>query len=161
MKSGEEAVAGRGVPRHDDVAALLAAEDEPASSHRLEHVAVADTGLNDGDLSSLHRLLEAEVCHDGRDHSAIDQGTGRIHRAGKDGQNVVTVDKVAIGINSKAAVCITVVRDTSVGAIRNHGRDEIIHVSAAAPVIDVQAIRRGMNGDDGGARRGVDLLCEV
>ena len=38
---GEQPVPGRRVPTEDHVAALLAAEDEPAALHRFEHVAVA------------------------------------------------------------------------------------------------------------------------
>ena len=42
---------------------LLAAEREAAVAHRLEHVAVADGGLVDGDAGAPHRLDEAEVAH--------------------------------------------------------------------------------------------------
>ena len=47
VQAGEQAVAGRRVLAHDDVAGLLAAEREAALVHRLEHVAVADAGLHD------------------------------------------------------------------------------------------------------------------
>ena len=49
VQGGQDPVAGRGVVGHDDVAALLAAEHVAAGAHRLEHVAVTDSGLDDGD----------------------------------------------------------------------------------------------------------------
>ena len=56
--------------RHDDVAALLAAEDEAARAHRLEHVAITDAGLDDGDARLPHGELEAEVRHH-RGHDGV------------------------------------------------------------------------------------------
>ena len=44
---------------------------EAAGLHRLEHVAVADGGLDDGDALAVHRDPEAEVGHHGRDRGVV------------------------------------------------------------------------------------------
>ena len=49
LQAGEDAVAGGGQVAEDDVARLLAAERPAAPLQRLEHVAVADVGLDQGD----------------------------------------------------------------------------------------------------------------
>ena len=49
VQPGEHAVAGGRVRRHDDVPALLAAEREPAGAQLLQHVPVADRGLDQPD----------------------------------------------------------------------------------------------------------------
>ena len=71
MQAGEDAVAGRAVVEHDDVAGLLAAERVPARAHLLEHVAVADRGLAHLDALALHRLEQAEVAHDRGDEGVV------------------------------------------------------------------------------------------
>ena len=53
--AGEDAVAGGGVVGEDHVARLLAAEREVALLERVEHVAVADRGLDHGDAVGLER----------------------------------------------------------------------------------------------------------
>ena len=61
LQRGDEAVAGRVVLEEDDVARLLAAEHRARRLQLLEHVAVADLGLDDVDAALAHRDLEAEV----------------------------------------------------------------------------------------------------
>ena len=46
LQRRQHAVAGGRVRRHDDVPGLLAAERVPAGAHRLEHVPVADRGVD-------------------------------------------------------------------------------------------------------------------
>ena len=66
LQRGDEAVAGRRIVRHDDVAGLLAAEIDAALAHVLEHVAVADRRARERKTEALQVALEAEIRHHGR-----------------------------------------------------------------------------------------------
>ena len=71
--AGEQPVAGRREVAEDHVAALLAAERVAARVERLEHVAVADGGLDDVDPGRLHRQAEPEVRHHRDDDGVVAQ----------------------------------------------------------------------------------------
>src|SRR6202008_1379498 len=59
LERGDDAVAGRRVLQHDDVAALLATEAGPAHLHPLEDVLVADRGPDHLAAGRLHDRLQA------------------------------------------------------------------------------------------------------
>jgi len=70
---------------------------------------------------------------------------------------VIAVDHVAVAIDGQAAVGITIVRDACISAVLLHRGDEILEMRATAVLVDVVAIGRVMNRDDGGACARVEL----
>ena len=88
--------------------------------HLLEHVAVADLGLDHRDATLAHRHLEAEVRHHGRDDGVRREATvlGHPHRA--DRHDLVAVDLVAVLVDGQHAVGIAVVGDAEVETLLRH-----------------------------------------
>ena len=81
VDAGEQPVAGGGEVALDDVARLLAAERAAAGLHRLEHVAVADGGVDDGHAVRGHRQAEPEVGHHRDDDGVVRQRAPRSRRS--------------------------------------------------------------------------------
>ena len=137
--------------------ALLAAEHVAVGLHLLEHVAIADAGLDDGDLCLAHRDLESEIGHH-RCHDRVVRELARVtHALGEDREDVIAVDHVAEAIDREAAIGIAVVRDARIGAVLLDRRDEILEMRASAVLVDVVAIGRVMDRDHRGAGARVEL----
>ncbi len=66
---------------------------------------------------------------------------------------MVAVDDLAVGVHGQASVGVAVVGDAGIGTVLAHGRDEVLHVRAAAAVVDVEAVRGGVDRDDRRAGR--------
>ena len=92
---GEQPVAGRGVGEEDQVPALLPAEAEAVGAQGLQHVAVADGGGLHRDPGVTHRVVEAEVAHDGGDHGVVLELPALVQRQRADGEDRVAVDDLA------------------------------------------------------------------
>ena len=134
------------------MAALLAAEGVALRPHLLEDVAIADGSRHDVDAVVLHRDAEAEVGHHCRDHGVARERASVAHAQGEDGQDLVAVDDIAFRVDREATIRVTIMRDADVGSMLDNGRDEVVQVSAAAALIDVEAVRRRMDGHHARAR---------
>ncbi len=153
MQACEDSVTRGGVLAHDDVTGLLAAERVAALVHVLEHVAVSDSGLSDGDPVLAHRDMQTEVAHHRRDEGVVGEVTALLHGHREDGHDLVTVDVVSLGIHREAPVGVAVVSDADVGAQTHDGLGEVVEVGRADTVVDVPAV--GVCPDDGHLGAGV------
>ena len=95
----------------DDVAGLLAAEDVATGAHRLEHVAVADGGLDVGDRRARASRCETRVGHHRGDDGVVAQRAATAHGEREHGQDLVAVDELAVGVDRQAPVGVAVVGD--------------------------------------------------
>ena len=87
----------------------------PERLHLLEHVAVADLGLDDGDAALAHGDLEAEVAHHrGRRPCRAAACPRSCQVRGADRHDLVAVDLVAGLVDREHAVGVAVVRDAEV-----------------------------------------------
>ena len=154
---GEQPVAGRRVVEEDQVAALLAAEAQVCGAQRLQHVPVADGGGVHRDPGVAHRVVEAEVAHDGGDDGVLRELAALVQRQRADGQDRVAVDEVAVGGDGQAAVGVAVVGDAEVGAVRPHRVDQRPEVGGPDPVVDVPAVGRVADRVHRGPGAAVDL----
>src|SRR3546814_16169687 len=68
LQARDEAVAGGGVIRQDDVPRLLVAAIVAVAAHRLQHMAVAEPGAQQVQALGRETALEPEVVHDRSDH---------------------------------------------------------------------------------------------
>ena len=102
------------------MAGLLAADHVPAVLHGLEHVAVTDRRLDDGDAFALHGDPEAEVGHDRRHDRSVCQVTTVVERQGEDREDLVAVHHLSRRIDGEAPVGVTVVGDPDVRAVLDH-----------------------------------------
>ena len=134
------------------MARLLAPEREVLGSERLEHVSVADLGLDDADAVLGHRPLEPEVRHDGDHEGVVGELAALLHRDREDRHDAVAVDDLAVGVDCETAIGVAVVRDAHVGAVLEHGGLQLVEVRRADAVVDVHAVGVGPDDDDLGAR---------
>ena len=124
---------------------LLATQRIPLRAHLFEHVTIADSGRYHVDAVLLHGDPEAKVGHHGGDHRVACECAAITHPQRKDRQDLVAIDDVAVGIDGKAPVSIAVVGDADVSSVLEHSGDEIVQVRASTALVDVQAVRRGMD----------------
>ena len=145
--------------------ALLATEGITLRAHFLKHVAIAYRGGDHGNSLLLHCEAEAEVGHHCRHDGVACQRAAVAHAQSEDRQDLIAINDVTFGIDSKAAIGVAVVGYADVRAVLQHGSDEIVEVRAAASLIDVETVRRGMNGHHVGAcathRLGRDRRCRA
>ncbi len=159
VQRGQDAVAGRGVLAHDHVAGLLPTEGVAAGAHRLEHVAVADGGLQHADPVGLAgpatrpRLLITVATR----VSSTRCPDSCIASARIDHQLVAVDDRTGV-VDGQAAVGVAVDREAGVGAVRDDGLLERPEVGGAAAVVDVEAVGLGADRDDSRRRRPAGLV---
>ena len=122
------------------MAGLLAAQDVMPGEHGLQHVPVTDGGLDDLDARVVHRQPEPEIRHDRDHHGVTGQPAFLLELGREDGQNLVAVYHLAVGIDRQAPVGVTIVRDTRVGALRPHGRGHGVQAGRPAALVDVMAV---------------------
>ncbi len=148
--------------QQDDVAGLLAAQREAVLLHRLQHVPVADRGLDQVDALALHRQLEAQVGHHGGDGGVAAQRAGLLHGDGQDRDDLVAVDLVAGRVGGQAAVGVAVQGDPEVRRVLAHDGAQPVQVGGADTVVDVEAGGLGTQGvHDLGAGPGEGLGGDV
>src|SRR5437868_6751552 len=105
---GGEPVAGDVILEIDDVAGLLAAKEAALSAEGLEHVTVTDVGREQADPSLLGESVEAEVRHLRHRHD-VD-----VEVIGEDREDLIAIDRSAVGVDGKHAVAVSVESDAEV-----------------------------------------------
>ena len=96
------------------MAALLAAHDEAALAHGLQHVAVAHLRLHEVDAGVTQRVREPQVAHD-RGHGRVAGKQAPLFEVdGAHGLHHVAVDLVAARVHQHDAVGVAVVRNAHV-----------------------------------------------
>src|SRR5699024_3010844 len=80
------------------------------------------------------------------------QSAGLPQLGRQDRQDLVPVDNLSVGVHSQAAVGVTVVGDTGVGAVQAYGLLEGVQVGGAVPLVDVVAVGGIADRDDLGTR---------
>ena len=80
---------------------------------------------------------------------------------GGDKAVAIAVDDLTRGIDCETTVCVTVVSESEVGSVLEHGRLQLVHVRGPAVGVDVEAVRLGVDRDDRRPGVGVDLRSEL
>src|SRR5579875_2989184 len=150
LEGGEEAVARGGVVEEDQVAARLAPQPRPRLQHPLQDVAVAHPDPVQLDPRPPERHLEPHVGHDRPDHPASGQGASGGQVEGHDPHDEVPVHERPAGIGGDDPVPVPVVGEPHVGPVGPHRLLDHRRVGGAAVGVDVEAVGRGVHGDDGG-----------
>ena len=141
----------------DHVPALLAAERIAAALQLLEHVPVADGGLDDLDPGFGHRQPEAEVRHHRDDDGVVAQQAPRAHVDRADGDHVVAVDDPTALVDGDQPVAVAVEGEAGEGTLLDDHASESGRLGGAALTVDVGAVRRGVDQQDLGAGPREDL----
>ena len=150
LEAGQDAVAGGGVLREDDVARLLPADAAAVLGHVLVDVFVAHGGLGVADARLVQRLVQAEVGHDGGHDGVADQLAALLHIAAVDVEDGVAVHDVPLLVHAEAAVGVAVVGEAHVEALLHHELLQPLDVGGPGVQVDVQAV--GAVVDDVGVR---------
>ena len=134
------------------MAGLFAAQRVAAAQHLLQHVAVAHRGLHGGDAHVLQGQLQAQVAHDGHHQRIVGQLALGLLGPGQDAHDLVAVDHVAVLVHGQAAVGVAIEGHAhhGVGGL-DHGL-QLLGVGGAGVLVDVVAIRRGVDHHHLGAR---------
>ena len=111
---------------------LLAAQDEAALAHGLQHVTVAHFRLDELDARIAQSMREPEIAHDGGHGGAAGKQPTLVQVDSAHGLHHVAVDLVAVRVHEHDAVGVAVVRDAHIGARLGHERAPIIDVSTVS-----------------------------
>ena len=140
----EEAITGRCELAEDHVAGLFATERISPCIERLQHVAVADLGIDNVDAGVVHRPPETEVGHDGDDDRITSESAAGLGVECAHGDDLITVDQTTIGVDREEPVCVTVEGDAEVGAALDNSGLQRRWMGRPTPVVDVGAVGSGM-----------------
>ena len=143
-EGGEQAVAGGGEVREEDVARLLAAERSACSCCiSFENVAVADGSAQHANADRGGARLRGP-CSTWwwRRRVAVAKQVARLQVASGDQQDGVAVDDVAVRVGEHAAVGIAVEGDAEVGSAGFCFRGDKFRMQCAAFGVDVAAVGR-------------------
>ena len=141
-EGGEEAIAGGGEMREEDVARLFTAERSLLQLHALENIFVADGSTQHADAIAAERCLEAHVGHGGCDDGSVAEEIALLHIASGQQHYGVAIDDLAVGVGEHGAVGVAVEGHAEVGSERFGFRGDDIGVQRAAVRVDVAAIGR-------------------
>ena len=161
-KGGEQAVAGGGQMREEDVAGLLAAEGRVVLLHLFQHVAVAHRRAQHADAAALERGFEAHVGHGGGDDQIACQHAARLQVARGHQQDGVAVDHVALRAGQHAAVGVAVKSQANICAARScTSCGDEFGMQRPAVGIDVAAVGRDVEQGDLGVAIGIEAAKEL
>ena len=119
----------------DQVAGLLAAEEQPLSAERLEDVTVADVGDEDANASLLHQAVKAEVGHRGDGYPLHPE------MEGEDREDLVAVDRLSALVDREHPVTVPVEGDPEVEVLLANDVGQRAEVGGAAADVDVRPVR--------------------
>ena len=132
------------------MAGTFAAELPAASKQFFQHVAVTDLGAHEGHAELPQRDFDRHVGHqraDGAGHRQPLRETVDDHQV----KQLVAVVQAARLVDELQPIGVAVQRDTVVGAVRRHRRDQCGRRCCAETGVDVRAVRAAADRDDLGA----------
>ncbi len=152
LKRRHQAVAGGGMVVQDQVARLFAAQVEPARSHPLHDVTVADLGPLQHEAVAGQGALKAQVGHHGGDHAAALQHAPPGPVTADQRHDLVAVDHLAVFVANDQPVGVAVQGDADVGPpVADHGRQGL-RVGRAAVGVDISPVGRHPDRNDLGPK---------
>ena len=130
---------------------------QPRAQQLVEHVAVADVRGRHLDPGRLHRPMEAEVRHHGHGHAAAGQPAAVAQVQGREGDQLVAVDHVAVAVDGEHAVAVAVEGEAERRARRRDALGERARGGSSRSRVDVAAVGLGRDRVDVGAEPAEDL----
>ena len=143
------------------MAGLLAAQHGADAQHVFQDVAVSHLGGHHVDARLAHRVVEPEVRHHGRDDGVARQAPGVAERNRVGRQDLIAVYDGAVGVGEQRTVGVAVVGDAGVGAEAHDLGRHHLGVERAAILVDVLAVRLGVDRVHGGAEPAQHLRCDL
>ena len=125
--------------------ALLTADTTAVFHHVLIYIFVSNGCFRVVDSKLIKGLVQTEVGHDGGDNCIGQQLAALFHVFSVDVQNVVTCDHIALLIHTKTTVRIPIIGKTHVHSILHHIFLQSLNMGRTSIVVDVGAIRLGVD----------------
>ena len=157
---GEQAIAGGGFGRKEDVAGLLAAQRGTGFLHEFENVLIPDRSAQHTDARAAKRCFKAHVAHGGGNHRVGGKLTAGVKVAGTGKHDGVAVDHAAVLVGEEGTVGIAVKGEAHHGAAGFDLGGNDVRVKRAAVLIDIATIRGGMGDLDGAVEAGKKFRSE-
>ena len=145
LQTGKDSVPSAGVFAENNVTALLTADATAVFHHVLIYIFVSNGCFRVVDSKLITGLVQTEVGHDGGDNCIGQQLAALFHVFSVDVQNVVTCDHIALLIHTKTTVRITIIGKTHVQSILHHIFLQSLNMGRSGIVVDVGAIRLGVD----------------
>ena len=123
------------------MATLFAADVIAAGEHFLQHIAVTNLGRLRGDLVCLGKMEEAQICHHSHNGSILFQLALLLQCMSTNGNDLIAVHQFAVLVHCQTTVCITVKCQTQITLVGLYIFHQVFHVSGAAVLIDIGAVR--------------------
>ena len=127
------------------MSALLTADTAAVFHHVLIYIFVSHSCFRVVDSKLIEGLVQTEVGHDGGDNSVGQQLTALFHVFSVDVKNVVAGDHIALLVYAETAVCIAVIGKTNVHSVLHHVFLQSPDMGRTGIVVDVGAIRLGVD----------------
>ena len=131
---------------------LLATQVVSPLDHLLDHVTVADGGLDHLAADALHGDVEPHVAHHGGHQGVVLQGPLLDHFRGADRHDPVAVHHVAVLVHEDDPIRVAVQGDTEIGAVLLDRLAHHLGVQRAALGVDVGAVGLDPDRDHLGAQ---------
>ena len=130
------------------MAGLFSSQRCAGGQHLFEDVLVADGGAQHSDPRALERGFQAHVGHGRRHDRGVGQQAASGEVAGREQQDGVAVDDVAVRIGKHGAVGVSVEGNSHRGVVLDDLGGDGRGIERAAVLVDVAAIGRGVSEDD-------------
>src|SRR3569832_630970 len=151
LERSDEAVAGGGIVRQDNMARRLAAEIVTTRQHPLEHVALANRRTKEFDALAFEETFETEIRHHGRNDAGLGEPAILFPALRDHGEELIAVDQMAALIDQDHTIGIAVERNADIDAQFAHLAAQRFRRRGAAFLVDVEAVGFDADGDDVGA----------
>ena len=116
LERANDAVAGRGEVAENDVTALFATEIQFLPHHFFNHITVADFCPHDFAAARRNRFIQTEIAHDRCHDSVLLQPASFKKSRGRDREDFVAINNLAVLVAKKNAVSIAVVTNADIRA---------------------------------------------
>ena len=127
---------------------------------RVEDEPVADCGLLDRDPVLGHGSTKAEVRHHGHDDRVVAEPAALAQIDGADGDDLVTVDDLTVGVDGHDTVGVAVEGESHVGVLVDDRLAQIVRMCGSAGFVDVRAVRLGVHRGDVGTEAAHHVRCD-
>ena len=122
QQRGQQAVAGGAAAGEDDVAGLFSAQRRAGGQHLFEDILVADGRAQHFDPGALQCGFQAHVGHGRRDDGGVGEQAACGEVAGREQQDGVAVDDLAVLIGKEGAVGVAVEGNSHGGVLLRRPR---------------------------------------
>ena len=145
MQGAQKPISGRIVIQKNDVSGLLTSDIVSVFPHVLQNIPVSDFCFLYVDSLFFSHQSKSQVAHDRHNNRILLQSALLLHVVAADCHHLIAVYQIALFIDRKHTIRISVKRDTGIRLLVHNACLQLIHVGRSAVRIDVGSVRVGVN----------------